>query len=257
MISFKKMTKLFSGLLVLGLLAGFGCSSPSGGDDDSGGGDGDGDGNGEPVTYNLTASANPSQGGSVDPSSGTFDEGEQVEITATAASGWSFAGWSGDITSDENPLTFEINQDTDLTASFEEDAEAFASQIQVSDGTYSETLIFGMDTDASSGYDSGLDNEAPPAPPEGSFYGHFVIQGYNLYEDYRPVQKQQTVWELSFAPTSSNAISLSWDFSSSSHHGSLTLVDDVDNPSVQVDMGTESSYDVTDTSVNTLYIIQE
>lgn len=252
MISFKKMTKLFSGLLLLGLLAGFGCSTLTGGDDED-------DGDGETVTYDLSVTASPTEGGSVDPSSGSFDEGEEVEVSATAAEGWTFSGWSGDINSSENPLTFSISQDTDLTASFEEgaEAEAFANQIQVSDGTYSEKLTLGMETGASAGFDAGLDDEAPPAPPEGSFYAHFVIQGYNLFKDYRPVQSQQTIWELNFSPTSSNTISLSWDFSSSTHQGSLTLVDDFDNPSVQVNMSTESSYDVTDTSVNTLYIIHE
>lgn len=327
-----KIMRLLSVLVVVGLLAGFGCSSPSGGDDDGGGNDGGGDNGGgnETVTYSLTANASPSQGGSVDPSSGTFDEGEQVEVaataadgweftgwsgdisssenpltftinedtdltaefsevtntydlsvsatpseggsvspesgtyeegeqvqvTATAASGWSFAGWSGDVTSSDNPLTVTMNSDTDLTASFEENAKAYSNELMVTDGTYSETVTFGMNSNATSGYDSGLDDEAPPTPPEGSFHANFVISGYNLYDDYRPVQKQQTVWDLNFSPSSSNSISISWDFSSSNHHGSLTLVDDVNNPSVEIDMSSQSSYNVSD-SVNELHIIQE
>jgi hypothetical protein len=211
----------------------------------------------EVPTYELTVNANPSEGGSVDPSSGTFDEGEEVEVTATPESGWSFTGWTGDVESSDNPLTITMNSDTDLTANFEEDAKAYANQIEVSDGTYSEVLEFGMDANATAGFDQGLDDEAPPAPPEGSFYGNFVIDNYNLFKDFRPVTRDRTVWELNFSPTSGNNITISWDFSSSNHAGSLSLVDDPDDPSLEIDMETESSYAVTDTSVNTLYIVQE
>jgi len=52
-------------------------------------------------------------------------------------------------------------------------------------------------------------------------------------------------------------VTLNWDFSSSNHAGSLTLVDDIDNPSIEVDMSAQNSYQVTDDSVDELYIIQE
>lgn len=252
MIFFKTIRRLLPGLLIVGLLVGFGCSSPSD-SDDGGGGNGDDD----PVTYELSVQANPSEAGSVDPESGTYEEGEEVEVTATAADGWEFTGWSGDMTSDDNPLTFTIDSDTELTAEFEKNAKAYSNQIKVSDGTNSESLTFGMHEDASAGFDSDLESEAPPAPPSGSYYAHLNIEGYNLYDDFRPIQDDQTIWEIEFSPSSSNTMTLTWDFSSSDYAGSLTVVDDPDNPSLEIDMEAETSYEVTDTSVNTLYIVQQ
>ncbi|MDZ7681183.1 MAG: hypothetical protein U5J63_05560 [Fodinibius sp.] len=68
---------------------------------------------------------------------------------------------------------------------------------------------------------------------------------------------QRTVWELEFAPEGDRTISLSWDFSASKHVGRLVLTDDPDNPSFEIDMKSETSYEVTDQSVNRLYVISE
>ena len=64
----------------------------------------------------LTASAE--EGGSVDPSTGTFIGGTQVSITATASSGYRFTGWSNG--SSDNPVTITLNYDTSVTANFEQ-----------------------------------------------------------------------------------------------------------------------------------------
>lgn len=333
MIKMNRIRNLLSGLLILGLLVGFGCSSPSDSDDNDGG-NGGSEGGDDPVTYDLTVETNPSEGGSVDPESGTYDEGEEVEITATAADGWEFdgwsgdvtssdnpltvtmtdntsltaefdevppatyelsvsanpseggsvdpetgtfeegeevevtataddgwefAGWDGDITSSENPLTVTISENTSLTALFEEieQASSYSYQIELSDGNYSNTLVFGMDGEATTDYDEDLDEEAPPAPPEGSFYGYFAIDGYNLYNDFRPVTNDRTVWEIHFSPESSKTMTINWDFSSSDHAGSLILVDDVDNASIEVDMEAESTYEVSDSDLKILYVVQQ
>jgi len=44
--------------------------------------------------------------------------GSDVEVTAVPSAGWAFAGWSGDMTSTDNPLAFSIYADTSLTANF-------------------------------------------------------------------------------------------------------------------------------------------
>ena len=65
--------------------------------------------------YTLTATAG--EGGSVAPSSGSFNAGTQVSITATPSSGYQFIDWSNDST--VNPLTIILNSDFSITANFE------------------------------------------------------------------------------------------------------------------------------------------
>lgn len=66
--------------------------------------------------YTLTTSANGE--GFVFPSSGEFEAGSTVEITATANEGWFFSEWSGDVSSKHKLLTLVINSDKKVTATF-------------------------------------------------------------------------------------------------------------------------------------------
>ena len=68
-------------LLILALFQFFSCSS----DEE------------EPIQYNLTASASPSEGGSVSITSGSYEEGSNVTLQATPATGYSFERWTGGI----------------------------------------------------------------------------------------------------------------------------------------------------------------
>ncbi|MDX9851675.1 MAG: choice-of-anchor Q domain-containing protein [Anaerolineaceae bacterium] len=52
------------------------------------------------------------------PDKTSYSDGEFVTLTAFADPGWTFSGWSGDITSTENPLLVRIDGNTSLTASF-------------------------------------------------------------------------------------------------------------------------------------------
>jgi hypothetical protein len=63
--------------------------------------------------YWLTTSVSPSSGGTMLPSSGWFDAGISIPITASPALGYSFSGWSGSGTGSYsgalNPYTITIN----------------------------------------------------------------------------------------------------------------------------------------------------
>lgn len=69
-------------------------------------------------TYTLTTSVSPSGGGSVSPSSGTYDAGTSVTLTATPASGYSFSHWGGDTSGTSTSVTITMNSDKDVTAYF-------------------------------------------------------------------------------------------------------------------------------------------
>lgn len=204
----------------------------------------------------LTTNVNPTEAGSVEPQSGTFEYNSTVDVEAIPAEGWEFVEWSGDVNATSNPLSITMDQDYSLTANFNELPQSFSNQITVSDGTNSKSLIFGMDAAATQGFDQGIDEELPyVTPPDGAYYRRFVIPDYALRADYRAIQEQETVWEMEFAPDEGQAITLSWDFSNSNHVGTLELTDDPTNPTFQVDMKSSTSYEVTDHSVGTLYII--
>ncbi|HPT86530.1 MAG TPA: InlB B-repeat-containing protein [Bacillota bacterium] len=61
--------------------------------------------------------------GSVEPTAGTheYDAGTTVTLTATAAEGFKFTGWSGDLTGSENPATITMNGNKTVTAVFEKE----------------------------------------------------------------------------------------------------------------------------------------
>jgi hypothetical protein len=52
------------------------------------------------------------------PYSGTVGYGSSITLEATADYGWRFTGWSGSITSDENPTVVAVDDDLDIVANF-------------------------------------------------------------------------------------------------------------------------------------------
>lgn len=205
----------------------------------------------------LVTSAMPSEGGTVQPDSSSYELGASVDVQATANSGWTFTQWSGDTTASSNPLSLTMNKDYRLTAHFKELSKAFSDTITVTDGVNSKDVIFGMKADATAGFDSGLDVDLPPRPPSGNFYRRFNIPDYGLKEDYRAIREQETIWELEVAPESGRTITLNWDFSNTNQVGTLTLTDDPNNPSFEIDMKSQTSYSLSSQSAATVYIISQ
>ena len=69
-------------------------------------------------TYELEVSVDGP--GSVNPESGIYPEGTQVEIIATANEGYMFDHWSGDINGEENPLAVTMDSNITVIAHFVE-----------------------------------------------------------------------------------------------------------------------------------------
>lgn len=55
----------------------------------------------------------------VDPEQDSYNEGDEVTLTAVADSGWDFVEWRGDLAGNENPETIVMDGDKDITALFE------------------------------------------------------------------------------------------------------------------------------------------
>jgi uncharacterized protein (TIGR02145 family)/uncharacterized repeat protein (TIGR02543 family) len=72
-------------------------------------------------TYTLTTAVNPSGGGTFlrSPNQTKYDYGTNVLVTATANTGYTFIGWSGDAFGTTNPVTVTMNDNKAVTANFQ------------------------------------------------------------------------------------------------------------------------------------------
>ncbi len=75
-----------------------------------------------PTTYTVTVSANPASAGTVT-GSGSYAEGNNVSVTATANNGYRFLNWTEDgaVVSTNTTYVFQLTADCNLVANFEED----------------------------------------------------------------------------------------------------------------------------------------
>ena len=112
-----------------------------------------------PIQYTLSVSSG--DGGTVSSEGGTYDEGTDITLTATPNGEYIFSNWSNGST--DNPISFELNSDTNLTANFEK--RKYALTINISgEGTVTEEII---ETDKSTDYDSGTKVKLTAVPSEG------------------------------------------------------------------------------------------
>lgn len=71
-----------------------------------------------PVRYTLMTSVSPSGGGAISPSSGTYDSGTVVTLTATPSPGYQFDHWSGDVSGTSATLAITMNSNKNAIANF-------------------------------------------------------------------------------------------------------------------------------------------
>ena len=71
------------------------------------------------LTYNVTASANPSEGGSIS-GAGVYTHGETATLSATSNEGYQFINWTeeGTIVSEESEYSFAVTESRELVANF-------------------------------------------------------------------------------------------------------------------------------------------
>lgn len=96
--------------------------------------------------YSLTTNVIPSEAGSISPSEGDFEDGEQVQVTAIANEHWVFTGWGGDYSETENPVTIVMDDDKSLSALFEKKEYSLKINIE-GEGEVEERLMNAKATD--------------------------------------------------------------------------------------------------------------
>jgi uncharacterized repeat protein (TIGR02543 family) len=72
------------------------------------------------TNYTLTTNVSPSAGGTVtrSPNATTYASGTVVTLTAAASSGYTFTGWTGDVTSSSASVTVTMTANRTVTANF-------------------------------------------------------------------------------------------------------------------------------------------
>jgi hypothetical protein len=187
------------------------------------------------VTYTLTTQVSPPEGGSVDPTGGQYNHGSSVTVQADPNQGWIFTEWSGDFQSQDNPLVFTIEADTDLTANFEDARSEYSVVMNLSgNGAVLDYLEFGQ-------MENPIAEQAPPSPPEGALHAFFSYNGYELFKDYRYHFEQVLVWELHYQASDGDSLSLSWEVDVVKMEGRLTLTDP--DSDFEIDMLDESTFE--------------
>ena len=86
-------------------------------------------------TYNITATANPTEGGTVT-GDGTYNHGESVTLTATANEGYHFVNWTegGNVVSTNASYTFTADQARTLVAQFEPNSYTITATANPTEG---------------------------------------------------------------------------------------------------------------------------
>jgi uncharacterized protein (TIGR02145 family) len=69
------------------------------------------------VSFELTTAVTGS--GTVSPAGGSFEPGSVVQLSATAAEGYFFNGWTGSVSGVQNPIELAMDADKSITAIFE------------------------------------------------------------------------------------------------------------------------------------------
>jgi hypothetical protein len=96
----------------------------------------------DPIQFKLSTQVNPPEGGTISPSSGTFDKGEEITLKATPSDEYVFKNWSDDASGDENPMTAVMTDDMFVTANFEKRTYPLTIEIQGA-GTVKEEIVPG------------------------------------------------------------------------------------------------------------------
>ncbi|MCC5905963.1 MAG: hypothetical protein JJU13_07155 [Balneolaceae bacterium] len=135
----------------------------------------------ESTTYfNLTTTATPTEGGAITPSSGEFEQGEQVEIYAQSNEHWAFERWEGDHGGIQNPIVITMDSDKDIAAVFAERTYPLAITIE-GQGQVDERIV----QEKSADYPAGTLVELTAVPDEGWEFSHW--EG-DLEGDENPVE---------------------------------------------------------------------
>ncbi len=113
-------------------------------------------------TYNINVSANPTNGGNVT-GGGTYNQGQQCTVTASANAGYTFTNWTenGNVVSTQASYTFTVTGNRTLVANFQAQPQNYTISVSASPtnggtvtggGTYQQGQSCTVSASANNGY---------------------------------------------------------------------------------------------------------
>ncbi len=130
-------------------------------------------------TYTITVVANPEDGGEIE-GAGTYEHGEEIELTAIPNEGYLFLNWTEDteVVGTEDTLTFIAEEDRELVANFERKSHTITATVEPEDGgtVNNEVLFQGT-------YQHGDEVILEAEPSEGYEFVSWTESGEVLDED--------------------------------------------------------------------------
>lgn len=82
---------------------------------------------------------------------------------------------------------------------------------------------------------STQDELMPPPPPEGTLHAHFTKNSKNYWKDFRSENSESEEWNFTFQTGSNGTVKLEWDLQTTKFPGSLTLVNPVDDSTIEME----------------------
>ncbi len=122
-------------------------------------------------SYNLTIEVNPSEGGYVVPGNRVYKPGEEVTLTAIAASGYEFSSWSGNVSGSITEIKIILNSDMTVIANFDDIKDPRISDVAISwvnDATA--TITWKTDEETSSLVRYGKTTDYPFSSPQDDIF---------------------------------------------------------------------------------------
>ena len=129
--------------------------------------------------YNLTATAEPAEAGTVSPATAESEEGSSIRVTATANEHWVFDRWGGDYSGTGNPGSVLMNSDKKVTALFVKRDYPLTVNITGA-GSVQEEIVQQKATD----YEHGTTVRLTAAAEEGWYFSHWDL---DLGGDENPI----------------------------------------------------------------------
>ena len=118
----------------------------------------------EPATVNYTVAVSASDGGVVNSTGGSYAQNTTITLTATAADGFVFSGWSGDVTGTTNPLSYSVTANASIVANFTRSSYSFNLQTS-GQGSVAEELV--SSAKSKTDYESGSTVRLTATPEAG------------------------------------------------------------------------------------------